>query len=180
MGEKNRSGVRVEKRGGRRILVIDFRYRTKDGREERYRRDAHVQTMTGARAEAERLKRAAIDNGTLEPAPTMPKFESFVREQFMPLVMAGYSPATRERYTRILFREGVVESLGDKRVDEIGAREFLELAAKIRERGAAGRQHLVLVRGGASNRRSARRARTHARVTACAKAAAEASRRTNA
>ena len=39
MGEKNQSGVRTELRDGRKILVVDFRYRDKDGREKRYRRE---------------------------------------------------------------------------------------------------------------------------------------------
>ena len=47
MGEKNRSGVRTELRDGRKILIIDFRFRDKDGREKRYRRDAAVQITAG-------------------------------------------------------------------------------------------------------------------------------------
>jgi integrase len=146
MGEKNRSGVRVARRGGRRILVVDFRYMDKDGREQRYRRDAGVQTMTGARAEAERLKRYALEHGTVDPPPTMPTFAEFVREQFVPLIMPGYTPATRERYERLLWKEGVVASVGSKRLNEIGAREFKALEASVRERGVSPRQHLILVR----------------------------------
>lgn len=147
MGEKNRSGVRVERRNGRDILVIDFWYRTKDGRDKRHRRDARVQTKTAARSEADHLKRYAAEHGTVQPPAAVPTFESFVREQFVPLVMPGYTPATRERYDRLLFKEGVVAQLGAKRLDEIGARELMELHACVRARGAIPRQHHILVRG---------------------------------
>ena len=43
--------VRTTKRRGSRVLVIDFSYTTPDGRKRRYRRDAEVQTRTGALAE---------------------------------------------------------------------------------------------------------------------------------
>src|SRR5262245_30793829 len=67
MGARNRSGVRVERRGGRRVLIIDFRYRSKDGRLKRFRRDALLQSMTAARSEADRLRRYALEHGTVEP-----------------------------------------------------------------------------------------------------------------
>ena len=53
------NGVQKRKRDGKSILVIDFRFRDKDGREQRYRRDAHVQTRAGAEAEARRLMETA-------------------------------------------------------------------------------------------------------------------------
>ena len=57
--------VRKVVRGGEPRWVIDFRFRDKRGRSERYRRDARVQTAAGARAEAERLMRYAAEHGTL-------------------------------------------------------------------------------------------------------------------
>jgi len=146
MGEKNRSGVRSVMRNGKKILVIDFRFRDKDGREQRHRRDASVQMMAAARAEAEKLRRRALETGSVDPTPAAPTFEVFVREQFVPLVMPTYTAATRERYLRVLWKEGVVRVLGTKRMTEIGAREFRALDAEVRGRGVNPRQHLILVR----------------------------------
>lgn len=60
------NGVQRRKRDGTSHLVIDFRFRDKDGREQRYRRDARVQTRAGAEAEARRLMEIAHATGTLE------------------------------------------------------------------------------------------------------------------
>jgi hypothetical protein len=59
------NGYRKETRDGNVRWIIDFRFRDKRGRPERYRRDARVQTAAGARAEAERLMRYAAEHGTL-------------------------------------------------------------------------------------------------------------------
>lgn len=147
MGAKNHDGVRRERRAGRDVLVLDFRYRTKDGRMARFRRDAAVQMMTAARAEAQRLKRYAVEHGTVEPPNEMPTFERFARATFFSLVMPTYSPSTRERYLRLFEREGLFEVLGNKRLDEIEERAVLELAAVVRQRGAVPRQHQILARG---------------------------------
>jgi integrase len=143
---RNRSGIREEKRGSRKILIIDFRFRDKDGRQQRCRRDASVQTSTAARAEADRLKRYAAEHGTVEAPPLAPTFETFVREQFGPLVMPRYTAATRERYGRLLWREGVIAVLGQRRLADIGARDFLTLEASVRKRGVIPRQHLIIAR----------------------------------
>src|SRR5450755_3194632 len=108
MGTKNRSGVRVIRRGGRKILIVDFQFRDRDGRMQRYRRDAGVQTSAGAHAEAERLMRYAVDHGTVEITAPSRTLEQFVRDQFVPLVLPSYSPATREKYGRLLWKEGVI------------------------------------------------------------------------
>ena len=56
------------------------------------------------------------------------------------------TPATRERYGRLLWKEGVIEALGHRRLNEIGAREFRGLDATVRGRGVNPRQHLIIVR----------------------------------
>src|ERR1700733_8616368 len=104
MGEKNRSGVRTEVRDGRKILVVDFRYRDKDGREKRYRRDAGVQSRPAAVAEAQRLKKLAAERGTLGAEPEPLTFEQFVRGDFAKLVLPRFKPSTREGYTWLLDR----------------------------------------------------------------------------
>jgi integrase len=146
MGAKNRSSVRVVHRRGKKILVLDFRFRDKNGREQRCRRDATVQTMTAARAEAERLKQHAVEYGTVDPTPAAPTFEAFVRGRFIELALPGFRPATRERYRLLLFRDGIVEALANRRLDEIGMPEYRKLEARVRERGANPRPHLSLLR----------------------------------
>jgi hypothetical protein len=81
------------------------------------------------------LKRHAIEHGTVDATPAAPTFAVFVRDQFVPLVMPAYTAATRERYTRLLWKESVVAALGQKRLNEIGAREFRALDAAVRSRG---------------------------------------------
>ena len=146
MGVKNRDGVRIVTRCGRRIPVIDFRFVNKGGRVERYRRDARAPSMTAARAEAARLMKYAAEHGTVEAPDEMPTFERFVLDTFDVLVMGSYSPSTRERYRRLFERESLFEVLGKKRLDEIDERAVLELAAVVRKRGAVPRQHQILVR----------------------------------
>jgi integrase len=146
MGAKNHSGVRTVKRAGRKILIIDFRFRDKDGREQRCRRDASVQSMTSARTEAETLKRFAVDHGTVDAVEQSPTLERFVRDKFELHVMPTYSPATRERYGRILWKEGLLGELGRIRVAEVGALEFRRLETSVRSRGVQPRQHLILLR----------------------------------
>jgi integrase len=146
MGARNRSSVRVVERRGKKTLVIDFRYRDKDGREQRCRRDASVQTRAGAQAEAERLKRHAVEHGTVDPVPAAPTFEEFVGGQFAELVMPTFRPATQERYRRLLFQEGIVAAFAKKRLDAMGTVEYRALEAQVRGRGVDPRPHLAMFR----------------------------------
>jgi integrase len=146
MGVKNRSSVRVVHRRGKKILVIDFRYRDKNGCEQRCRRDALVQTATGARAEAQRLKQHAAEQGTVAPNPGAPTFEAFARGGFTELVMPRFRPATRERYARLLFQEGIVEAFAKRRLDEMGTVDCRTLEALVRGRGVDPRPHLAILR----------------------------------
>ena len=60
--------------------------------------------------------------------------------------MPGFRPATRERYSRLLFQEGIVEQFGNRPLDEFGAVEYLALQARVLERGVDPRPHLALLR----------------------------------
>jgi integrase/recombinase XerD len=146
MGKKNPSAVRAETRAGKQHLVVDFRYRGKDGEDCRYRRDATVQTWTAARVEAARLKRLATEQGTLDPPPQSMSFEDFVRTEFGRLKMPTYAPSTRERYERLLDKEGVHEVLGPIPLDQIGDSEVRELLAVVSARGSSPRQHYMIVK----------------------------------
>ena len=79
------NGVQKRKRNGKFRLIIDFRYRDKDGRERRYRKDARIQTRAGAEAEARRLMEVAHTTGTLELRPDAPTLHGFVDDTFKPL-----------------------------------------------------------------------------------------------
>jgi integrase len=151
MGEKNRSGVRTELRDGRKILVIDFRFRDKDGRERRYRRDAAVQLRAAALAEAQRLRRQAAERGTMEAEQAPLTFEQFVKGDFKKLVMPRFKPSTREGYEQLLHgrEHGLVALLGHKRLDAIGIADVRvveagALARKARPRYAIVCLHTVL------------------------------------
>ncbi len=148
MGEKNQSGVRAELRGDRKMLVIDFRFKDKDGREQRYRRDASVQSMAGARAEAARLKRLAAEKGTLDAEAPVPTFATYVRDTFVPLVMPRFKPSTREGYEQHLDApdHGLVALLGKKRLDAIGAGDARAVEADALGRKARARYALVCMR----------------------------------
>jgi integrase len=62
--------IRKEERRGQRVLVIDIRYRKKDGTKGRYRHDAQVQTMSAATAEERRLLANIAQYGDVhEPQP---------------------------------------------------------------------------------------------------------------
>lgn len=58
--------VRKVERGPKSRWIIDIPYRSPDGRTQRYRRDAQVQTRTGAEAEHRRLLARLTLEGTLE------------------------------------------------------------------------------------------------------------------
>ncbi len=139
------SGHRKEVRGGTPHWIIDFRFRDRDGRTQRCRQDAGVQTAAGARAEAERLKLYAAEHGTLEPQVQVPTFEEFWRGQFAALVLPRFRPATVERYTR-LFESDLRETVGNARLDAIGAPESRALQVRVIERNADPRPQLALLR----------------------------------
>lgn len=148
MGERNRSSVRVEHRDGRKILVIDFRFKDKDGRERRYRRDASVQAAAGARAEAERFKRLAAERGTLDAEAAPVTFAAFVEHQFNKLVMPRYKPQTRVNYRKALEQgeHGLLALLGSKRLDAIGAADARIVEAHARARGVMAYAALICMR----------------------------------
>src|SRR5688500_11383694 len=98
MSVRNTKSVRKVVRGGKPRLVIDFRFVDKSGKQVRYRKDASVQTMAAAQAEAERLKRMAAERGTLDLRSEVPTFGAFVDGVFEREFMPRYRPATAERY----------------------------------------------------------------------------------
>ncbi len=142
-----RSGrlVRKEVRGGKPHWVIDFRFRDREGREQRYRRDATLQTAAGARAEAERLKMFALTTGRVEVRTNAPTFATFVDGTFRRLYMPRYRPSTRVRYEALL-KQGILDTFGAKRLDAIDAALLRAFVASLQERKVQARGPVDFVR----------------------------------
>ncbi len=145
MGTRNTSGVRKETRGGKPHWICDFYYIDRDGRQKRYRRDATIQSSAGAHAEVERLRGLLAKHGTLEPRQAAPTFRQFVEGDFERLFMPRYRPATRVRYTAV-FRQGLLDALGSKRLDEIGTPAFRAYGAELANRHVQVKPALALAR----------------------------------
>lgn len=145
MGARS-DGVRKVTRRGKPHWLIDFRFCDKEGRRQRYSRDASIQSATGARAEAQRLKRLAIETGSPYGRPPTMTFAHFVETKFRTVHMPAYCrPATRERYEALL-RQGVLATFGSKRLDEIGGTAIRGYEAELAARKVQARGHISLVR----------------------------------
>jgi integrase len=152
MGVKNIIGVRRVTRGGKPLLLIDFRYTNKDGVRTRFRRDAAVQSVAAAQAEAKRLMSRAAETGEVEEAPAPADasslavtFKEFVDGPFESLFMPSYRPATVTRY-RGLLRQSVLAKFGSLRLDAINIGHIREYAADIQRRGHQTKPLIAFVR----------------------------------
>lgn len=110
--------IRKAQRAGKTVLVIDIPFRTPDGRQCRYRRDAQVQTKTAAEAEHKRLIAELVTTGRIEtrpsplvkvkerapeePAPTSPLVKD-VGQDFLDSLKLK-KPSTKHSYTDIFDR----------------------------------------------------------------------------
>jgi integrase len=106
--------------------MIDFTYRHPDGRRERVRKVAEIQSRREAEAEERRLV-AAVAGGTFarkeptpEPAPAAaPLFKDFAAEFERTYVATNNKPSERETKASIL-RVHLVPAFGDLRLDALG------------------------------------------------------------
>lgn len=145
MGARS-DGVRRAKRAGKPVWVIDFRYVDKDGREQRFRRDARVQSAEGARSEARMRMQLAFETGSPEPRAGAPTFAEFVETKFRPLHLAvKCRPATIERYEYLL-QQGILEAFGDIRLDASFLAPTRAYVARLVARGVQPRPHVSFVR----------------------------------
>ncbi len=140
-----RSPVRRDTRAGKARLIIDFFYVDSNGKKRRYRRDAHAQTMTAARAEADRLIDLVARTGSPVATGTTPTFAAFVDDVFRPIIMPRMRAGTRQRY-EALFRQHVLAGFGRKRLDEIDWLALQRFAAQLRAHGVDPRGAGNLVR----------------------------------
>ncbi|MDQ2647188.1 MAG: site-specific integrase [Myxococcota bacterium] len=96
--------IRKAERDGTSRWVIDIPYKTADGKRERYRRDAQVQTKAATEAEHRRLLAELARTGTLlkvtAPADVAPTytFDDAVRHFRATHAKSALKPSTRESY----------------------------------------------------------------------------------
>ncbi|HEX7601012.1 MAG TPA: site-specific integrase, partial [Polyangiaceae bacterium] len=104
-----------------------------------------MHTASAARAEADRLRALATSTGSLEVRPASDTFAGFFAGAFTSLHMATKCrPATRERY-EALYRQGIGDAFGAKRLDAITAADVRAYAAQLAVRGVKARGPLSLV-----------------------------------
>lgn len=137
-------------RRGKSVLIIDFRYNDEKGRRRRFRHDASVQTMAGARAEANRLMQRAAATGSPVQGSAVPTFGTFIETHYRPVCLPGLRPGTAARYEGIL-RQGVFERFRHVPLDEINMALLVGYAAALekqkRTRPLRGRTHGIDPRG---------------------------------
>jgi integrase len=120
--------IRREERRGQRVLVIDIRYKKKDGAKGRYRKDAQVQTVQAATAEERRLLANIAQYGDVyEPRPdpavidapaTIPTFRDVVDSYRTTYMVTDLKVTTRRGYGLVL--DGVLlPRFRDKRIVDI-------------------------------------------------------------
>ena len=131
---------------GQSRWVIDFRYLDKDRREQRFRRDAQVQSAEGARSEARMRRQLALETGSPEPRAAAPTFAEFVETKFRPLhLKVKCRPATIERYEYLL-QQGILRAFGHIRMDASFLAPSRAYVAELVARGVQPRPHVSFVR----------------------------------
>ena len=151
MGERNSSGLRRVKRGGKSRLVIDFQYTNKDGKRVRFRRDASVQMYSAALAEAKRLMQRAAETGCPEEADQGAKttskvvtFADFVSGTFENEYIPSYRPATAERYHALL-KQRLLGFFGSKPIDVVDLADIRVFSAETAKDGVMLKGPVALV-----------------------------------
>ena len=134
--------VRTEERRGRRVLIIDIRFRKPDGTKGRYRHDAEVQTLASARAEDRRrlaavaltgapgtgLAQTTSTDATSEEKPraTCPTFATVAEQYQASYAVSNLKPSTKFGYDKVI-KALLVPRLGRLAVDTIDANVVREL-----------------------------------------------------
>jgi integrase len=144
--------IREVVRGDRRILVIDIVYRKANGEQDRYRRDAQVQTKTAAKAEHDRLVKELVLTGeirTTAPAPAPQQrtfgdavsyYEDYVKPTLKHSTSAGYDDLLDGPY---------LKALGSRAIEEVDEQCVAELNARLKKAGngsSSRRNHQIVVR----------------------------------
>jgi integrase len=137
-------GYRKTRRRGHTVYVIDFWYLDAQGTWCRYRRDADLQSDAGARVEAVRLRRLAMETGSpygvdKVPEAVVPTFDQFWETFSETYLVTDYTPATTERY-RALYKQ-LSKAFGDQplTIELLAWKEFEASLTRRRRRRADGK-----------------------------------------
>jgi integrase len=146
--------VRTRKRQGRKTWVIDIRYEY-NGKRERFRRDAQVQTALAARAEDRRrigmlattglpfdrrevTGDPVLATGSAASEPSVkveaPRFEDVVRDYLQQFAPSHLKPSTRAGYTDVI-NAHLLPTLRGLRLDEIDAKVVRAMDAGLAAKG---------------------------------------------
>lgn len=135
------SGWRKTIRRGKPVLIIDFYFLDQNGRKQRVRRDATVQTNAATAAEARRLMSQAAELGYIvdksehekakEPKPLT--FSDFVSDVFTSRFLPTYKAETAKRY-RALLSQDILARLGSIPLTGINADVFRDFANFLQSR----------------------------------------------
>ncbi len=145
MANRHTGPVRKVSRRGEDRWVIDFLWMDKSGQKHRYRKDASLQTRSGAMLEAQSLHERAMRTGTLHERAAKPTFSAFVEGSFKALRMPHFRPATRVRYEALL-RQGLLDHFRPLRLDEITQDSVHSYAAKLNARGVSTKAGIMFLR----------------------------------
>jgi integrase len=151
--------VRTTKRRGKRILVLDFSYTKPDGSTGRYRRDAEVQTRSGALAEERRRLAAVAAKGSphalvdetaarveaeqVPPRPAGPKLGEIVEDFCNVYGASRFKAGTRVTYRHALDKH-ILPHLGSTPLGAIQAGTVRKLDAALMT-GGLNRAHRRLI-----------------------------------
>ncbi len=147
--------IRKEERRGQRFLVIDIRYKKRDGTRARYRHDAEVQTVAGATAEERRILANIAQHGepfAPKPAATAAAPEAkpvLFRDEIatfqITTAITKLKPSSRIGYDEV-FRTRLIPDLGEMPIDHIGFDVMTKLdAGMVNEELSASRRRNVLI-----------------------------------
>ncbi len=141
---------KVMRRGETR-WVIDIRYRTPDGSQKRYRRDAQVQTRSAADNEVRRLLARLAEEGTLEPlvpeAGCQPeRTVGNAIDHFMVSELPKKKPSTQRGY-KIIVESEIRPRYANRKLSEIDKQVHLDLDTDLKEAGlsASARRNVLVV-----------------------------------
>lgn len=144
--------IRKSQRRGKPCLVIDIRYTTKNGRQERFRKDAQAQTVTAAKAEEKRyLHNIARYGSPYEPSaeaetesgtsPSIPPeslitFAEVVHEFRQIFMVTNLKIATRRGYDAV-FASTLLPKFGTSPITKVDGRAAEELDLELAKRTLA-------------------------------------------
>ncbi|HRI65731.1 MAG TPA: site-specific integrase, partial [Polyangium sp.] len=129
-------------------LVIDIRYTTKNGRQERFRKDAQGQTVAAAKAEEKRYLRNIARYGSpyepsseMETSPSIPPeslitFAEVVHEFRQTFMVTNLKIATRRGYDAV-FASTLLPKFGTSPITKVDGRAAEELDLELAKRTLA-------------------------------------------